>query len=659
MIFMLARFGSRLACPALAAAAVCPLLQLAAPAAASDIQVIALTGDPEPEPHPSSLSGDFTTGYGIPYLNNAGQMSFVVGYDGPFVDGGFNLDRGPGSQQIARENMFAPAGDGTFRDFDPGPINDAGQVAFRGKTASNDSGLFHGSGTAASLISVSHQADSAPGNGQLYFRTTPMINASGQVAFAGSLYNTTGGGSDDEAIYRYDNAGTPLIEIVRKGDPTPNGSGTFTGGAFQSSSAFFPPAFNDHGTVAFFAPIVGSGVFGDEGVYLGDGSTLTRVARVNDAAPGGGTFDGFGLPTLNNNGKAAFYGELETGITGVEPDGIYLGDDNSLVEIMREYTAAPGVGANFRSVLPGVATNDLNQVAFSAKTVTVSAGGGGDGLWIGDGTTLTTIAHRGDSLSKGGTLNDFATGSRGFALNEAGQLAFKAGINLDSDGNDEASGIFFHDSTLGLIEIARTGDAFLGSTIDGVRFAGLYGAAGGAATELTGFNDHGHVAYHFELTDGREGIALWGRDPGDYDGIDGRSAADIDALLAAINAGNHEAVFDLTGDGLIDAADKAAWLALGATAEGDTNLDGTVSVADLFVLGSNWNQPGGWGQGDFNGDGTVDARDLDLMRLQWGFGTASAPGFAEAVAAVNFVPEPGSITVLSVGLLALRPRRRA
>jgi len=102
-----------------------------------------------------------------------------------------------------------------------------------------------------------------------------------------------------------------------------------------------------------------------------------------------------------------------------------------------------------------------------------------------------------------------------------------------------------------------------------------------------------------------------------------------------------------------------ARLVLSLETPGDTNRDGVVNETDLALLADHWQSlDADWDAGDFNLDGSVDALGLDLMRLNWGVGAGSAPGFAEAVAATNFVPEPAGVTICLGGLGAMMLRRR-
>lgn len=98
---------------------------------------------------------------------------------------------------------------------------------------------------------------------------------------------------------------------------------------------------------------------------------------------------------------------------------------------------------------------------------------------------------------------------------------------------------------------------------------------------------------------------------------------DIDQLVAEIAAGSNNLAFDMTGDGLVNLADRDAWLAEAGAVNlgpgrayllGDADLDGTVDGFDFIV----WNTHKfsdltvipGWCQGNFNADTFVDGLDF-------------------------------------------------
>ncbi|MEO0530149.1 MAG: SpoIID/LytB domain-containing protein [Planctomycetota bacterium] len=87
-----------------------------------------------------------------------------------------------------------------------------------------------------------------------------------------------------------------------------------------------------------------------------------------------------------------------------------------------------------------------------------------------------------------------------------------------------------------------------------------------------------------------------------------------------------------------------------ATEIGDFNLDGSVDLLDLDILGANFGSSGvSSSEGDANGDGTVDLLDLDILGANFGESASSAA-----------LPEPQTaILALLGGLLGRRSRDRA
>ncbi len=81
---------------------------------------------------------------------------------------------------------------------------------------------------------------------------------------------------------------------------------------------------------------------------------------------------------------------------------------------------------------------------------------------------------------------------------------------------------------------------------------------------------------------------------------------------------------------------------------GDANEDGSVDVTDLGILATNYGASGtwGWGDGDFDGDTVVNVNDLGILATNYGIGTVSA------------VPEPSTLCLLIIGMLAFAWRRR-
>lgn len=242
--------------------------------------------------------------------------------------------------------------------------------------------------------------DSAPdGDGTFIQLNAASLNDAGLVAFTANLTGT----SNDNGLFRSDETGG-FVQISRKNDAAPGGSGAFNG--------FFPPALNESGQVAARGSIdlFNGGDINDLfGVFRGDGDNpIERIARGPDAAPdGNGTFFFFNtLPELNDAGQTAFRGGL-IGTSGGAADnnGIYRGDDPGvLVQIARLGDAAPDGNGTFSFLNDTPALNAVGQVAFAANLVGTSGGPNDDnGVYRGDGSAgnLVEIVREGQSVPDG------------------------------------------------------------------------------------------------------------------------------------------------------------------------------------------------------------------------------------------------------------------
>ena len=82
---------------------------------------------------------------------------------------------------------------------------------------------------------------------------------------------------------------------------------------------------------------------------------------------------------------------------------------------------------------------------------------------------------------------------------------------------------------------------------------------------------------------------------------------------------------------------------------GDANLDGCVDGLDYVTWSNNYLTGDTWGEGDCNGDGVADGLDYVLWSNNYRQGSPSLPGP---------VPEPGVVSLLTLGCVALVRRRR-
>ena len=98
----------------------------------------------------------------------------------------------------------------------------------------------------------------------------------------------------------------------------------------------------------------------------------------------------------------------------------------------------------------------------------------------------------------------------------------------------------------------------------------------------------------------------------------------------------------------------------GASVPGDFNCDGTVDVADLGIIGANFNGNSvTYVDGDANLDGAVDVADLGVVGANWSAAQSGSLSSALQSAGLNaLVPEPTTVALVGLGALCLGRRRR-
>ena len=206
----------------------------------------------------------------------------------------------------------------------------------------------------------------------------------GNVAFRAVGFDPSGGVLQ-HGIYLFD--GSTLSRVADLNTAIPNGTGTFTG-------SFRDPVLS--------GDKVAIGSSQQDGIYLFDGSTLSRVADPNTAIPNGtGTFTGFdpvfGGPVLSGD-NVAFVGFGSFG--SFEQPGIYLFDGSTLSRVADPNTAIPNGTGTFTS---------LGDLALSGDTVAFGGSGGDQsGIYLFDGSTLSRVADASTGIPNGtGTFEGF------------------------------------------------------------------------------------------------------------------------------------------------------------------------------------------------------------------------------------------------------------
>ena len=148
------------------------------------------------------------------------------------------------------------------------------------------------------------------------------------------------------------------------------------------------------------------------------------------------------------------------------------------------------------------------------------------------------------------------------------------------------------------------------------------------------------------------------RVPGDFNADKVLTVEDIDLLSLEMGKVEPRHWFDLTGDEIVDQADRTFWVHdLRRTWFGDSNLDGEFNSTDfveVFQEGQYEDQVEGnstWATGDWNGDGDFSSTDFVLAFQDGGYEIGP-------LAATNAVPEPTSFVPLLLSVMAFVTQRR-
>ncbi len=473
---------------------------------AGETQLIAISGEPAPDGN-----GSFSS-FRIGVLNDAGQVAFkgfLENTSGVTTDttGVFRGDGSPGGLvQIARDGQAAPDGNGVFAGVSDPLINELGQVAFSagftgtsGGTTDNG-GINRGDGVPANLLQIARKGATAPGgNGTLSSILIYSLNDAGQMAVGAGFLGTSGGTTDDTGVFRADGPGT-LVEIAREGQTAPDGDGTY--------SILSSAGINASGQVSFAGRLIGT--TNTEGLFRGDGTAgPVQIARDGETVPGGnGEYSTFGTAVINDSGQVA-YTTILSGTAGGTTDnsGVYRADgSNPTIELVRRGDLVPDGNGNHRN-FGGVTINASGASAYTGFSLSNTSGGSEDerGIFLSGPSPAIQLQliREGDTVPGGnGVFSAFSTA----ALNDAGQIALLANLRDTVGGATDNEGIFFYDTSLGLMTVAQKGDSLFGDTITALFFSGYGGEAG---DEASGFNELGQVAFNFTLADGRSGIAVW------------------------------------------------------------------------------------------------------------------------------------------------------
>ena len=476
------------------------LMFLLAATARAGLVKLAESGDPEP-----GSTNQFFIISQDPTINERGQVAFYsdLRNTSGFAQGfGFFLADGDTNTTIAYTGEAPPDANGYFNTFhEPAALNTSNQIFLANLTStlggsSDNVGIYQLSGGVLTQLARKGQpATPESGTFQGLANAAIPVNRSGQTAFTGTT------SSNIVALFR--STGATLTRLAWYNEPSPDGNGTL-------GNLFTGATLNNNGQVAFFSTIFSSTNSSSFACLLADGNSLKVLTRSQQASPdGNGVFLLFPneLPAINDNGQMAFVANL-TGTSGGSADneGLYRTDGNTTVQLVRKGQFVPNGNGRFLDFGQSyVANNNGGQVAFFAD-LTGTTGGSSDnaGIFLADGNTVTQLARKGQSApDTNGVYSTF--GLNRPALNNKGQVAFRATLTGTSGGTADNQGVFLVDTNSSILQIIRAGWIIDGETVFTPNF--LEGPDYGG---MTGLNDEGQMAVWSALN-GNHAVYLWSR----------------------------------------------------------------------------------------------------------------------------------------------------
>jgi hypothetical protein len=226
-------------------------------------------------------------------------------------------------------------------------------------------------------------------------------------------------------------AQSTIRPVALAGDRAPGG-GTFEHFGVEALPIVAP--VNGKGQVAFFASLLRSTA--SEAFFIVTKSRTLRIVAEGDPVPGGGTFSGFGrhpIPALNERGDVAFAAAVVGGRT---VEGIFIRDSRGLRTVVLTGGAAAGMTSGTIAAVDAPALNDRGDLAFLASVrrgrEIVEA------IYTVVGGRRTKIVAQGDPAPAGGTFAGFGPP----VIDNRRRVAFAAVV----EGRAVPGGVFVADT---------------------------------------------------------------------------------------------------------------------------------------------------------------------------------------------------------------------
>lgn len=467
-----------------------------------------------------SLGSGVTVGtLGSPTINDAGEVVFAAGLQGPGTDttndSSLWLARANGLHLVARESQPAagmPSGvvyDQLWHASNARPGHVAFSGRLRGPSISTGDNFAIWTGAPSSLQVIAQKGSPAPGTSSTFNFDGPHVSAfgftrSGQTSVFAAAMPGAGHG-----LF----AGNGSLAPVAFGlMPVPGLGPDVMFGSFNPTLS----SINSAGQTAFTAPLIGSGIdaSNDWAIWTGTPGNVRVVAREGAPAPGTAASFGspFAIPHVNSDGQVLFLNQLTgSGVNEANDVGLWTNSGASSSLLVREGDAAPGTSALIRDLVDALPAGE--RVVFTANLAGDGVTENNDrGHWIGTPDNFTLLAREGDAAPGIGGDAELANLAL-IGANDRGHALFYGRVRGEGIDETNQSALWLTDDEAGELHLlVRAGDLIEVAPGDVRQIRSI--PTGVTAWEISGgddgrpiiLNDQGEVALRLSFTDESSGI---------------------------------------------------------------------------------------------------------------------------------------------------------
>jgi hypothetical protein len=361
----------------------------------------------------------------------------------------------------------------------------------------------HEAYAAGSLQILLRSGESSPdGNGTFNGLGFPSLNDAGDLMFPANMAGSTSG-VFDASVYVRSHAGSFEV-IAREGQLTPDGTAKFDG--------FSESTMNSSGEIAFRLTLrydTGLTLF-HEAIYRSTpGSPLVEIIREGRTDPDGvGAFGDFPSHSLNltESGEVVFGNSLTSGTGSAVEFGVFRGDGQALAPLARNHDLTPINGYEISHIYADVHANPSGAAVLGANLDDPNTLPEDESYAVfrADGTSLVPLVVRGQAAPDGN--GTFFGASRPISISQSGYAAFFGQMADTAQGGTDDDGVFVASETE-FKQIAREHQLLA----EGGRIHSPLVTSGRAVM----VNESGQVAFRARLKDTAGGTAedraiFWG-----------------------------------------------------------------------------------------------------------------------------------------------------